>query len=158
VKLVRREGEAFVFDLGKREERLLIEVLKLYPLVPTTHHRVSQTADPGRGAEFQKLLEETLAERLRQNKQQLLAMLKDPQRFKQTAGGGCRLTLTPSQIEWLLQVVNDIRVGSWLVLGQPDEKKGKPIELNNENARYYAAMEFCGYLQLALLDAFERQN
>ena len=115
-------------------------------------------ADSGRGAELQKLLEETLAERQRQNKQQLLAMLKDPQRFKETAGGGCRLTLTPSQMEWLLQVVNDIRVGSWLVLGQPDEKKGKPIELNNENARYYAAMEFCGYLQLALLDAFERQN
>jgi len=69
-----------------------------------------------------------------------------------------RLKLSAPQMEWLLQVLNDIRVGSWLVLGEPDEKKGKPIEVNDENARYYAAMEFCGLFQMTLLDALQQSS
>jgi len=61
-------------------------------------------------------------------------------------------------MEWLLQVLNDIRVGSWLILGEPDEKQGKPIALNDDNARYYAAMEFCGLFQMMLLDAFQQSS
>ena len=157
MKLVRKSEDAFVFDLGKREKRLLLEVLKLYPLIPTAHHRLSKTTDAAPLADNQKLLEEALAERKQQNKRQLLAMLNEEQRLKET-DAGCQLTLNPRQIEWLLQVVNDIRVGSWLVLGEPDERSGKPIGLNTENARYYAAMEFCGYFQMVLLDAFEPQS
>ena len=154
MKLIRRAEDAFVFDMGKREKRLLQEVLKLYPLIPAAHHRVSKGTDATGLADNQKLLDEALGERKQQNKRQLLAMLNEEQRFKET-DSGCQLTLSSRQTEWLLQVVNDIRVGSWLVLGEPDEKTGKPIGLNKENARYYAAMEFCGYFQMALLDAFQ---
>jgi Domain of unknown function (DUF2017) len=154
MKLVRKEKDDFVFDIGKREKRLLLEVLKLYPLIPTAHHRANKTAGANPIAE--NLLEESLAESKRENKRQLRAMLNDEQRFKET-DRGCHFTLSASQMEWLLQVVNDIRVGSWIILGQPDEKKGKPVELKNENARYYAAMEFCGYFQMTLLDAFARE-
>ncbi|HYT61585.1 MAG TPA: DUF2017 family protein, partial [Haliangiales bacterium] len=156
MKFIKRDGDQFVFQVGKREKRLLLEVLKLYPLVPATHHRLSKSADAKQVAENQKLLEEALAERKRENQRQLLALLNDEPRFRET-DGGYQLTLGAPQMEWLFQVVNDIRVGSWLVLGEPDEKKGKPIELNPKNARYYAAMEFCGYLQMTLLEALERE-
>ena len=157
MKLIQREGEAFLFQISKREKGLLFEVLKLYPLVPTAHHRLRQTAPAERALESQKLLENALAERTRENKRQLLAMLKQEMRLQET-GGAHRLTLSAPQMEWLLQVLNDIRVGSWLILGEPDEKKGKPIELNDENARYYAAMEFCGLFQTTLLDAFQQSS
>ena len=157
MKLIRKDGDSFVFDLGKREKRLLLEVLKLYPLVPGAHHRVSRSADDSRVTENQKLLEEALAERTQENRRQLQAMLNDGQRFKETERGH-QLTLSATQMEWLLQVINDIRVGSWLILGQPDDKKGKAIAVNNDNARYYAAMEFCGYFQMMLLDSIERQK
>ena len=155
MKLIGREAGHFVFQLGKREKRLLFELLKLYPLVPAAHHRISRAADSKGTSGQEKLLEEALADRTRQNKRQLLAMLNEEQRFKE-ADDGYRFTLGGPQMEWLLQVLNDIRIGSWLVLGEPDEKKGKPIELKAENARYYAAMEFCGYLQMTLLTAFDR--
>lgn len=154
MKFIKRDRDQFVFQVGKREKRLFFEVLKLYPLVPTAHHRLSRSPDAKQAAENQKLLEEALAERKRENQRQLLALLNDEPRFQET-DGGYRLTLGAPQMEWLFQVVNDIRIGSWLLLGEPDEKKGKPIELNNENARYYAAMEFCGYLQIILLEALE---
>jgi len=153
VKLIKREGEDFVLHIGRRERRLLFEVLKLYPLVPVSHHRVSQTAK--QMDEHQTLLEEALAERRQENKRQLVAMLHEEQRFKET-DAGYRLTLSAPQVEWLLQVLNDIRVGSWLILGEPDEKKGKPVALTSENARHYAAMEFCGLFQMTLLDAVQQ--
>jgi len=153
VKLIKREGEDFVLHIGRRERRLLLEVLKLYPLVPVARHRVSQTAK--QMDEHQTLLEEALAERRQENKRQLVAMLHEEQRFKET-DAGYRLTLSAPQVEWLLQVLNDIRVGSWLILGEPDEKKGKPVALTSENARHYAAMEFCGLFQMTLLDAVQQ--
>ena len=156
MKLIKREETNFVFHVGKREKRLLFDVLKLYPLVPAAHHRVSKASDTKRIEECQKLLEEALAERRGENKKQLLAMLNEQQRFQETDSGH-RLTLSGAQIEWLLQVLNDIRVGSWLVLGEPDEKHGKPIELNTKNVRYYAAMEFGGLFQTILLEALHER-
>jgi len=157
VKLIQRDGESFLFHISKREKGLLFEVLKLYPLIPIAHHRVSQTAAALGVTETQKLLESALADRTRENKRQLLAMLNQDARLQETDGAH-RLTLSGSRMEWLLQVLNDIRVGSWLILGEPDEKKGKPIELTDKNARYYAAMEFCGLFQMMLLDAFQQSS
>ena len=156
MKLIQQNGESYHFHISKREKGLLFEVLKLYPLIPIAHHRVSRTtAAPA--MESQKLLEGALADSTQENKRQLLAMLKRETRL-QESDGAHRLTLSAPQMEWLLQVLNDIRVGSWLILGEPDEKKGKPIELNDENARYYAAMEFCGLFQMTLLDAFQQSG
>ena len=155
MKLIRQDGETFLFHISKREKGLLFEVKKLYPLIPIAHHRVSQTAVATRVMESQKLLEGALADRTRENRRQLLAMLNQEARLQETDGAH-RLTLSAPQMEWLLQVLNDIRVGSWLILGEPDEKKGKPIDVNDENARYYAAMEFCGLFQMTLLDAFQQ--
>jgi hypothetical protein len=156
VKLIQQDGEAFLFHISKREKGLLFEVLKLYPLIPIAHHRVSQaTAAPI--LESQKLLEAALADSTRENKRQLLAMLNRETRL-QESDSVHRLKLSAPQMEWLLQVLNDIRVGSWLILGEPDEKKGKPLELNDKNARYYAAMEFCGLFQMTLLDAFQQSS
>jgi len=154
VKFITAEGDSFVFQISKREKRLLLEVLKLYPLIPAVHHRTSRNTDTKQTANNEKLLRDALAERTRENKRKLLAMLTEAGRFQET-DGGYRLMLNAPQMEWLLQVLNDIRVGSWIVLGEPDEKKGKAPELNDENTLYYAAMEFCGYLQMTLLNAFE---
>lgn len=157
MNLIRRTGGNFVFHISPREKRMLFEVLELYPLIPAAHHRVSRTAEPRESAEKQKLLDEALAERKQENKRELLAMLDGERRLKET-GDGHHLTLGPSEMEWLLQVLNDIRVGSWLVLGEPDERKGRSIKPNAENLRHYAALEFCGLFQMALLDAFGRQH
>jgi hypothetical protein len=154
VRLVKTAADHRVFQISKREKRLLFEVLKLYPLIPAVQHRLSRTADEEAIAEEQRLLEEALAEQKKENKKQLLAMLNEDQRFVQ-AERGHRFTLSLPQMEWLLQVLNDIRVGSWLKLGCPDEKNGKPLELNENNAHYYFAMEYCLLFQAALLHALD---
>jgi len=154
VKLIKRTEKQCVFRISKREKRLLFEILKLYPLIPTAHHRLSRTADAKTIEADQRLLEEALAEQKKENRKQLMAMLAEENRFV-AAGDGYRFTLSTHKTDWLLQILNDIRVGSWVKLGCPDEKNGKPAELKDEDLYYYFAMEYCFLLQCAWLSAFE---
>jgi len=157
VNLLEFDETNFVFELGKREKRLLLEVLKLYPLIPSTYHKPSKSLDETEVAATQKLLQEALAERKQESKKQLQSMLNEVSRFKETKSG-YRFILSPQQADWLLEVINDIRVGSWILLGQPDEKQGTTFDLTETNARYLWAMEVCGYFQFALLKAFELRS
>jgi len=155
VKLIRADKDRFAFSISKREKGLLFQVLQLYPLVPPAHHRLSKSAEGEAQQENQRLLEEALAEQRRQNRRQLLAMLNEPTRFRETESG-MRFTITASEMEWLLQVLNDVRVGSWLALGEPDEIEIP--EVNQTNAPYVLAMESAGYFESALLDAMGLKN
>ncbi len=154
MRLARKSADNFLFELSKREKRLLFEILKLYPLIPTAHHRLSKGADPKEVEPDQRLLEEALVEQKRQNKKQLLALLDEEERFVE-AKNGYHVTLSSHQMDWLLQVLNDIRVGCWLKLGCPDEKTGKRVELDEDSVRFFFAMEYCVLFQAALLKAFD---
>jgi hypothetical protein len=158
VNLIEKKGDHFVFHVDKREKRLLFETLQLYPLIPSAHHRLTRSGESDALKENQKLLEESLNERRQQNRKQLMAMLNEEHRFVETEGGGFHLALTAPQVDWLLQLLNDIRVGSWILLGEPDEKHGRLPQVTDQNVLHLVAMEFCGYFQMVLLDAFERRS
>ena len=74
----------------------------------------------------------------------------DPAQLKETSRG-LELTLAPTQMEWLLQVLNDVRVGSWLTLGKPEE--GEAPVFKERAGIYWVAMEVCGIYQSVLLSA-----
>lgn len=149
MKLLRANPDQLVFQVGKREQRMLFDVLQLYPLVPPAHHRLApsgQTVDD----EAQRLLDEALDGQRQENRAHIQAMLNDPGRFRET-GHGLELTLAPTQIEWLLQVLNDLRVGCWLKLGEPEG--GEMPQLDKSDASFWVAMEFCGLWESMLLAA-----
>jgi hypothetical protein len=102
----------------------------------------------------QRLLEEAVAEQRAANKKQLQTLLTDPRRFADTETG-CRMTLSPADMEWLLQVLNDIRIGSWVRLGSPEERLEK---LTLKTAPHFWAMEMSGYFQSRLLEALDRSR
>jgi hypothetical protein len=47
-------------------------------------------------------------------------------------------------------VLNDIRVGNWVILGSPEHK---PAELTAAKTPHFLAMELAGYFQIPLLQA-----
>ncbi len=151
MKLLRATGTRLVFELGQREKRSLLQLLKLYPCVPSAHHVLSQSGLLPDAKENQQLLDEALAEQRAENQKQLRNLLADPRRFDQTESGA-RLSLSRAEVEWVMQVLNDIRVGSWVILGSPEEK---PTELTAGNAHHFLAMEMTGYFQMQLLEALE---
>jgi len=148
VKVIRKP-EQVVIHLGQREKKLLFELLKLYPRIPPAHHKLSKTRRLPEPEANQKLLEEALAEGREENKKQLMKLMTDPARYQESSSG-CKITLSMGDLEWLLQVINDIRVGSWILLGQPEEKFD-PSMLNEKNGPNFWAMELAGQFQMALL-------
>ena len=150
MKLLRADQTGPVFHLVRREQQLLLETISLYPLVPAAHHRLSKSQMAGQSEENQHLLEEALAEQRQENRRQVLTMLNDPQRFREIKSG-FELTLTPAQVEWLLQVLNDVRVGSWLALGEPEP--GEKPDVTEQNTKHLLAMELGGFFESGLLAA-----
>jgi hypothetical protein len=151
VKLIRRTDAKVLFHLGQREGNLLVQVLKRYPRVPSAHQRLSKSGLLPNQQENQRLLDEALAEQRADCKKQLQALLADPRRLRKVAAG-FRLALSEPDTEWLLQVLNDIRVGSWIFLGSPE---GKLEGLSATTAADFWAMELAGAFQMELLQALE---
>jgi hypothetical protein len=151
VKLQRSTNGRFVFHLSQRDKALLLEILKLYPRICAAKQPLSKSARLDDHEASQRMLEEAVAEQRAANKKQLETLVTDPRRFAD-AESGCRMTLSPGDVEWLLQVLNDIRVGSWIHLGSPEERIEK---LTLENARHLWAMEMAGYFESHLLEALE---
>ena len=149
MKLIRSTNGKFVFHLSQRDKLLLLQVLKLYPRIPSASQPLSKSTRLPDRESNQRLLDEALAEQRAANKKQLETLLTDPRRFAD-AETGCRLTLSQSDMEWLLQVLNDIRVGSWVLLGSPEEKLE---QLTVTTAPHFWAMEMSGYFQMRFLEA-----
>jgi len=152
VKLLRPRQKQLVFDVSQEEKDLLFKILRLYPLVPPMQHRLSKTAATGQLDEHQRLLEELLASHRAENRKNILALLDEPGRF-QTTPTGFTFKITRPETDWLLQVLNDVRIGSWIALGSPDTEAGEEIPLNEETAPYLRSMEIAGAFETVLLDA-----
>lgn len=150
MKLLRTGKSGLVFQLGPREKQLLFEIIKQYPLVPVSRHQLSRGGQEPDADENQRLLEEALAEQRAENRRQVLALLKGRRRFRKTKSG-FEFTLRRRQIEWLLQVLNDIRVGSWLALGEPEQ--GEEPEVTEQNVRCHFALQVSDMFQSGLLAA-----
>lgn len=149
MKLLRRTGDKMVFQVDLRESVLLQQTLKLYPRVPPAHQPLSNSGKLPDPQENQRLLDDALAEHRAANKKQVQAFVTDPRRFKPIEDG-FRLSLTRPDAEWLLQVLNDVRVGSWLILGSPEERLKAPTA---KTAPDFWAMEIAGYFQEQLLES-----
>jgi len=156
VKLLRVTKGNFLFQFGKREKHLLFQVLRLYPRIPPASFRLSKTSKLPDAEANQRLLEESLTEQRAENRKILQAFLTDSRRFVDTESGS-RLSLSPSELEWLLQILNDVRVGSWLILGSPEQ--GREFKLLNEKtAPDFWAMEMSGQFQMRFLEAVDKRE
>ncbi len=156
MRLLRSRDGKFVFSLNQVERRIFTDVLQLYPLVPASHQPLSKSLQGRQAVEAQHLLDEALAEQRSQHKAQLDAWLKAKSRFRRTKAG-FNLTIRHAETEWLLQILNDIRVGSWLLLGSPEEHP-EPDDIEPDLQHVWAALEVCSMFQMILLNAAEHQS
>ena len=149
--LIQQDKDAFVFQLASREKLLLLELLKAYPQMPPAQRVVSKSAKLPDQATSQRLLDEALAEQRAENKRKLHALLCDSRRWKEQQKHWL-LQLSPPDLEWMLQVLNDIRVGSWVELGSPEQWSEM---IPPDKAPRVWTMELAGAFQMAFLHALE---
>ena len=154
MKRIGADEQALHFQLNERERDALVQILQSYPVLPPAHHVVSKQLPEEQVTDYQRLLDEALAEQRAANQQHLQAWLSAPGRFQQTKAWFA-LTLDRGDVEWLLQVLNDIRVGNWLRLGSPDFSDGPREIIEPTRLPMWAGMELSAYFQMNILDALE---
>lgn len=152
MRLVRRKDNEFVFLLGKREKNALCHLLGRYPMVPEDYNTLSRTGDLVEMRVDEELLAEALAATRQESKRAILELVEADKHFTENSRGW-RLKLTQSEMDWLLQVLGDIRVGSWLKLGCPEEHHEHLEKLTPKELDLFVAMEMSGSLQMFLLHA-----
>ncbi|HTL57350.1 MAG TPA: hypothetical protein VL361_16825 [Candidatus Limnocylindrales bacterium] len=150
MKLIRAQDD-YLFEFAQREKHMLLQLLKLYPRVPSAHHIVSKSSQLPNQATTQHLLDEALAEQRAENKRRLQTLIEDPNRWTEK-NDQYVLRLSTSEMEWLLQVLNDIRVGSWVLLGSPEQWYQT---ITPQTGPHLWAMELAGAFQMAFLHALE---
>jgi hypothetical protein len=158
MKLIRSQrpdsaGRPFVFHISRREKVVLLATLKLYPLLNASYHQLSRDTKTT-GQSEQQWLEEAMEQQRQDHKKRLGQFCNNDRRFFKDGKDDILLTLTGEQMEWLLRVLNDIRVGSWVRLDRPELEAAQKTGLTGTQARLLTAMELSGYFQAALLEAF----
>ncbi|MBC8002655.1 MAG: hypothetical protein H7X97_08715 [Opitutaceae bacterium] len=140
----------YTFGLSAAERRLLPAVLDLYPLLNSDFHRLSRGPLPARRRGDEELLKESMIERRREFRKQLDVFLQ-----RRCWHHAAPLAITEIEIDWLLQVLNDLRVGSWTLLGQPTDTGVFPELGNPLQMKHFTAMEVAGHWQSYLLAVLE---
>jgi len=151
VRLLKSNTRSVSFELTRIERGALVRMLKRYPVVPAGHHRLSRTDIR---PEDQQLLEEAQEEFRRTHRRKIQNLLRSKTRLKEHESGFI-FSLKHDQVDWFLQVLNDIRIGSWVALGSPDGPEQILAALTIDNVHHYQVMETAGIFQMLLLSALK---
>jgi hypothetical protein len=147
------DGESWAeFAMAEEEQILLWHLLQQYPLVPPRHQRLSNSAE--NQEENEQLLEEALQEQRTANRMQIMALLNEAGRFQAVPDSeDLHVTFSFAEIDWLLQICNAVRVGSWLALGSPDLDARPDLKEKPAMARHYFNMEIAGVFEAQFIRA-----
>jgi hypothetical protein len=149
MRLTRQTKDGWKYELNHREGDCLRSLLQQFPITANTHAKISKTdADP-KTVEREKLLNESLAEHRKELKKQATNLLA-PGKFKR-GEKGYLVTLNSEEREILLQILNDIRIGSWRVLGEPEDLDPEPPRQSERELAFYNLMNLAGYFEVAFL-------
>lgn len=156
MKFLKHADGCYVFRMGRKERELLTQVLARYPCIPQGHFKLRKPGEPTPPEdEHQKLLDEALEDQRLQSRRMVAELINSPTRFE-TQKVGVLFRLTEGELEWLLKVLNDIRVGCWLRLGSPTKDRPLGSNLTLEGLKELVALEIASTFQTVLLEAAER--
>ena len=155
MRLVEAKDDWFLFHVTKRERALLTQVLKQFPVGSGPRGPLSKSGDPAKLADNEAFLAVALAEQRAEHRRQLDMFLGEQGRFADDPKGGYRVRFTNTQMDWLLRVLNEIRVGLWQKLGQPRDLA--PLALAGQ-LDAVVTMELCALFQTRLLAALNGEG
>ena len=144
-----KQPDGLLCKLNNGESQALMTVFSHYPARKIGKPRLSKQKG---FKEDNELLKTALEQSQKANEsiihliQKQLADNLDHPRFK----------LSFEQVEILLQILNDLRVGFWEKLGSPSLDNLREAELGPREAAIFGIIEVAGYIQAAILHAREK--
>jgi hypothetical protein len=154
VTLVSSDKEAakFTFRFEPAEREWFRHILELYPVQQTPLKSINEDS----GAN--ELLEKALADGRKKLREEADVFLKAGQLEIDAAFNEFwDLTLGETEIEELLQILNNVRVGLWIRLGKPEPSIEEllPKEPSEEQVRTHMVMHVCAAWQGTLMTAVD---
>jgi hypothetical protein len=153
MKLIERTADRLVFGLGSREKTFLERLLSYYPILPDASPRL--TREPVTElAEADLLLQDALREQKLELSGWLRLHLAEGEALRRSPTGW-RLSLHAADIERLLQIFNELRVGAWTKLGCPESLDNESLSNLPGAVPFFAIMTLAGQFQMNFLHALE---
>lgn len=157
MKFLKAAKDNLFFHIHPEGRAALRMLIRNYPAIEASHFELSKFADLDDVEEDQEFLEQALSDEQQSNQARARALIADKGRFHKT-DEGFLLRLSRDDIELLLQVLNDVRIGFWVRLGSPDDGMEMELRRDPKSAPLLATMQVCGFFQGALLDGLRRQK
>ena len=152
MKLLRKGPKTISLSITTMDRRLIDAVLSSFDQLPRSDGTLSISG------ELAEAEQELLHAALREQRAEQWKWFSDLAAAKGTwtrHGRNWKLTLPPDRMESLLQMLNDIRVSSWKILGCPAELPRGPFPPDTVNGVAGWLLLTTGYLQSHLLQALE---
>jgi hypothetical protein len=154
MKLLRQSRNGWQYQLHANEATILRDLVRKFPFTPPDPARISRGVRDARTAEREELLAEALAGHRDELKRLAVDLLAEAH-WKQSTRGQL-LTLSGESREILLQILNDIRLGCWHALGEPETLKPPP--LTKQELGFRNLMDLAGYFESNLLEPEDRPD
>ena len=149
MKLVKQTSRGWQYLLEETEFKLLSVLVNRFPFDDPGSAKISATDHGPEAKEREKLLNESLAEH-RRELEKTAGQLLAPEKI-QRKGNGVVMKISSEERETLLQILNDIRVGCWHALGQPEELEPESADLSPQELTNYSLMNIAGYFEHSLV-------
>jgi len=153
MKLRTQARNNWEYDLTHQETMCLRMVINAFPLTldpAKTAVPISRTDSSTQADERQRLLNDSLSEHRSQLKRRAAVFLTADKLKEERSGW--RLQLGAEEREFLLQLLNEIRIESWRALGEPADLELVPRPDSHKELRLYNLMQLAGFFEFALLD------
>ncbi|HAM71272.1 MAG TPA: hypothetical protein DCM86_06480 [Verrucomicrobiales bacterium] len=153
MKLLSKTEDQFLFQLSELEDVFLRMTLSAFPVGGQGWPGGRASGTP-QAAPDAALLAESLGEVRRDQARAVDSFLKSqPPPADGTPGRLMRLPR--GDVDWMLQVLNEVRVGSWYALGCPEEEDERKYHNSSESVPHVIRYDFSGWMIAVLLAALE---
>jgi hypothetical protein len=156
MKLVKQTPDGWLYQLNQPEANCLRNLLSQFPITANAPAKISRTDSDPQTVEREKLLDESLADHRKELKQ-IARGLIGADKFK-AWDKGWRLCINSEEREILLQILNDIRVGSWRALGEPENLETQAPNPTKTEQVSYNILNLAGYFEHQLLNLEEADS
>ena len=156
MKLVKQTKTGFQYELDGEDAASLRFLVKQFPLTAFSPVDISKTDSGSKAVERETLLNESLREHRDELKRKARSLVL-PEKFK-ILDGKQFFYVTLGARETMLQILNDIRVESWRILGEPEDPDVNILGLSKEKFKYYHFMRLAGYFEFHFLNLGEEQK
>ena len=153
MKLVKQTQKGFQYELEGEDVESLRFLVNQFPIVAFSPAKVSKTDAGSSAMEREQLINDSLRlhrEGLKRKARGLILREK----FTMSDGKQFYRIMLKAR-ETMLQILNDIRVESWRILGEPENPETNVFRLTGEKFKYYHFMRLAGYFEYHFLNLEE---